>query len=79
MYVCVDCGTVFEEARYYVETHGLETPPYETWYGCPKCGGYYIEAFKCDCCGEWITGQYAITDDGYSYCDNCYVVREVGD
>lgn len=79
MYVCLDCGTAFEESVHYVETHRLDTPPYEEWSGCPKCAGYYVEAFKCDCCGEWITGTYVKTDDGYRYCEDCYQVHDIGD
>lgn len=79
MYVCVDCGAVFEESVHYVETHCLDTPPYEEYDGCPKCGGYYTEAFLCDCCGEWIDGPYVKTVNDYRYCEDCYTVVELGE
>jgi hypothetical protein len=61
MYVCLDCQHIFEEGKHYVEAHGLDAPPYEEFDGCPKCGGAYVEAKKCDCCGEYITGDYIKT------------------
>lgn len=79
MYVCVDCGLIFEQPKDYVETHNLDTPPYEEWSGCPKCAGYYTEAFSCDYCGEWIDDVYIKTDDDRRYCLNCYTVHNLGD
>lgn len=72
MFVCLDCGEVFEEPVYWEETHGLDHGPYEQWSGCPKCGEAYVETYLCDCCNEWITWDYIETDDGKRYCDNCY-------
>lgn len=70
---------LFEEPKRWQETHGLEYGPYEEWPGCPKCGGAYAEAFKCDCCDNWIDGTYVKTDDDRRYCFNCYRVTDVGD
>ena len=58
MYICLDCGCIFENPRKYVETHGLDSPPYEEWSGCPSCGGVYTEARKCDGCEKWIDGEF---------------------
>lgn len=71
MFVCLDCQHLFERPRHYVETHGLDTPPYEEFDGCPECGGAYVEAHKCDECEEWITEDYFKTDDGQRFCQNC--------
>ncbi len=47
MYICLDCGCVFEKAKPYREPHG------EVTYGCPKCDGFdYTEADRCEC-GEY--------------------------
>ena len=78
-YVCIECGTIFDEPTYWEERHGLDTPPYEQWSGSPCCHGEYAQAQECSCCGEFITGQYIKTDDGERYCENCYVVHELGD
>ena len=46
MYFCVDCERYFEERKFYYETHGLDTPPYERVRICPNCGSdnyYYFE------------------------------------
>ena len=79
MYTCVDCGHTFCEPKRYVETHGLDTPPYETHYGCPDCGGSYVEAHRCDCCDEWIDDVYIKTEDDRRYCLECYRVYRLGD
>lgn len=77
MLVCLECHAIFEEAEQWVERHGLDTPPYEVTYGCPYCGGAYVEAYKCDNCDEWITGDY-IKINCDRYCEECYTVYELG-
>lgn len=76
MFVCKDCGRIFEEPREYTETHGLDSPPYEHWRGCPLCGGTYTEAIRCDGCGEYIVGEYIKTIDYRYYCENCFKTRD---
>ena len=55
MYKCCDCGHLFEEGEQAVweERHGLDTPPYEQWSGCPICKGDYEEVHQCKECGDW--------------------------
>ena len=79
MFVCVECGTLFECPERFVETHNLDCPPYEEWDGCPRCAGAFIEAFRCHCCNEYITDSYIKTDDGKQYCTECYRERELED
>ena len=38
MYVCDWCKGEFEEAETVIETHSLDTPPYERISVCPYCG-----------------------------------------
>lgn len=78
-FVCVDCGCVFEHPKSYVERHGLDSPPYEKTYGCPKCGGAYVKARKCDNCNQFITDGYVVINDGSVYCDECYTERSIDD
>lgn len=78
MFICLDCGHIFSEPRHYTETHGLERPPYEEWFGCPECGGPYTEAYLCDECGEWITGTY-VKLNSERFCENCYTKYEIGE
>lgn len=42
-YRCEDCGREFDDPAKWVERHGLDTPPYEQFYGCPYCYGNYEE------------------------------------
>ena len=78
-YVCIECGHLFDEPKRYVETHCLDCGPYENFLGCPHCGEAYVEAHKCDCCGEYITSSYVMTDDDKRYCQDCYFVRDLAD
>lgn len=78
MYCCMDCGHLFIELGRFIDTHGLDTPPYEEYGGCPECGGAYAETYQCSCCGEYITSNYVKVEDE-RYCDECYRVYELGD
>ena len=78
MYVCIDCGEIFETPEHYIETHGLERPPYEEWDGCPNCAGAFTKAHRCDYCGEWIDGDY-IKIGNKRYCNGCAIHYELGD
>lgn len=77
--MCLECHTIFEEPHYWQEKHGLDVPPYESFSGCPHCMGGYTEAFRCDCCDEYITGNYVKTDDGKRYCESCICSMQLGD
>ena len=69
MYRCVDCGNLFEEGEQAVweETHGLDSPPYEKWDGCPVCRGGYEEVHQCKECGDWHSD-----DELYEgWCETC--------
>lgn len=54
MYRCSDCGHLFEEGEQEIweERHGLDTPPYEKFSGCPLCrGNYEVADTNCKICG----------------------------
>lgn len=72
MYICVECGQVFEEPDVFYEHH-----PYgmgyaeERWRVCPRCGeAGFVKAKMCDCCGEYVA---ELTD---GLCDACYEEEE---
>ena len=69
MYRCCECGNLFEEGEQAVweETHGLDSPPYEKWSGCPVCKGDYEEVHQCKECGDWHSDDELY--DGL--CANC--------
>ena len=80
MFVCIECGHIFENPKRWEETHGLDCGPYEQFSGCTICGGAYTEAYKCDCCNEWITTEeYAKTKNGDLYCEECFTLVKLGD
>ena len=78
MFVCLECGDVFSEPKYWTETHGLDYGPYESWSGCPCCNGSYTETYRCEICGEWITDTYVEIGDT-KYCNECFVIKKLGD
>lgn len=79
MFVCIECGCLFGEPKRHIERHGLDTPPYEEWYGCPLCNGAYADAHRCECCGGYITDAYIKTGDGKRYCSDCVYDMDLGD
>lgn len=79
MFICLDCGIVFEEPKAYIERHGLDSPPYEVINGCPVCGGSYVETMCCNECGSWITDEYIELKDSSVICDKCYKVKNIED
>ena len=79
-YTCLDCGATFDEPKRWEERHGLDTPPYEQWSGCPFCGGAYAPTIICDSCGEPITGDYVrVEPSGEPFCDSCFMLKSFGD
>lgn len=69
MFKCCECGHLFEEGEQAVweERHGLDTPPYEKWSGCPLCKSDYEEVHQCKECGNWHT-----EDELYDgWCEKC--------
>jgi hypothetical protein len=78
-FVCKDCSHIFETPFQWEEKHGLDTPPYEPMSGCPICLSSYTVARQCDCCGDYITGNYIKIKDGARYCEDCYFTMELGD
>lgn len=81
MFICCDCEKIFLEPSKYTEDRGewFGVPSYETYSGCPYCGGAFTETYECDCCGNWITGEYAEIADGSRYCEECYCVKNIGE
>lgn len=69
MFRCCKCGNIFEDGEQSVweETHGLDSPPYEKWDGCPVCRGDYEEVHQCKECGDWHSD-----DELYGgWCEKC--------
>lgn len=75
LYICLECGHVFDEPARWEERHGLGPfeGPGEQWSGCPCCRGGYDEAQQCDCCGEWFAAsEMTINDEGnMRLCPDC--------
>lgn len=78
IFVCRNCGSLFEEPDYYLERHGLDTPPYEHIDMCPVCKSSDIaETFQCALCGEYIISQYIQLSNGLYICSDCYTENEI--
>lgn len=68
MYICNNCGAIFETPSIYEEHHpyGM-TSATEIWAICPHCEDTEIEdAKQCERCGEY----FAELHEGL--CDCCY-------
>ena len=63
----------------YIETHGLDSPPYEHFTACPMCGGNYVPYKRCDLCGNPIFDEYIMLKSGEVYCENCYCRKNIDD
>ena len=79
VFVCLDCGHIFTDAVRYKETHGFSDGRYETWDGCPKCSGAFVETRCCDNCDKYIVDRYIKTINGDFLCNNCYTERDIDD
>lgn len=79
MYICSECLETFVEPKHWVEKHGLDSPPYEEWDGCPHCGGAYRETIFCDGCEKPIVEVYVQLKNGEKYCENCFRLENIWD
>lgn len=68
MYICNNCGEVFEDCKIIKEHHpyGMGTAT-ESWAVCPHCEDTDIqEAKKCERCGEYVAERHE------GLCEVCY-------
>lgn len=77
-FICRECEQIFERPKKYTEVHGLEYSPYEEYYGCPHCGGSFVETIRCDECHVWIDGEYVELQHSKAYvCDRCFTLHNI--
>ena len=73
MFICKECGAIFEEPRITSESHPYgEGSASEEWAYCPVCGeSGFEEAHQCSRCSEY----FAFDDLDYIghslYCEVC--------
>ena len=79
MYVCLSCFELFEEPKHWYEDHGLDCPPYEHCSGSPCCCESYVETYRCDECGEWITTSNYVRIGDQRFCEHCFDVHDLAD
>ena len=79
MFVCLDCGKIFETPYHCIDRHGFDTPPYEEWDESPCCGANYADVLVCDGCMDYITDDYIKLVNGDRYCSECFRRYELGD
>lgn len=78
-YICLDCHNEFVSPEQTADARGFIDEPYESWWGCPYCGGPYAKAVVCDHCEQLITSQYIETADGEELCEHCFTVHDIGE
>ena len=81
MFVCLECGNLFEEPIEWKEDRGecFGFPAYEELSGCPYCKGSYVETYRCGCCGEWINTNTYVQIGDERYCEDCFEVKDLTD
>lgn len=73
MFVCGDCGAVFEKPAKRVETIWTKGRSEQYVLGrCPECGsGNFEEGVKCGVCGEIVSNFVAERSCGQYVCEKC--------
>lgn len=68
MYICNECGEVFEQFKIAIEYHPYgEGYATEKWAVCPYCkDNDFQEAKECENCGEYVA---ELTE---GLCDKCF-------
>lgn len=79
MYICIDCGFIFEEPKYYESKENPNSALFSRWDGCPRCAGAYASLLKCSVCGENIIDDYIELANHEYVCSECYAKRRLGD
>lgn len=73
MYICLECGEVFDQPYTRFEPHPeLDGCPSETFYVSPCCGGDYADAARCQCCGAYTVELPGLTP----LCKHCRTVAK---
>ena len=78
MYVCKECGNVFD--RPFRITECLEffgQPCVREEFCSPCCKASYEQSQPCAICGEVICGDYIEMANGERICDSCYVRKTI--
>lgn len=67
MFICKECGHIFEkgEEQTWIEPHG------EHLSGCQICSGSYEEAEQCNICGSYFLAEKLHGYTSSRVCDNC--------
>lgn len=79
MFICEDCGHVFEEdgAFTYIEGHGFNDGLGEVFKLCPLCKSTEISIAKyCYGCDEYFSGEYVEVANGDTYCEKCFIIKD---
>ena len=77
IYYCRCCKDTFQEPTYYSENRcprgeRSDSSWIEHYYGCPSCGGGYIEMYLCEECGEYKEKVEYYPFANQYMCEECY-------
>ena len=65
MYICLECGEIFESPKRIIDEEYYGCYQYD--YVCPYCGGDYVEVVECLGCGKNF-GEEDLTE---GFCKKC--------
>ena len=78
MYVCKECGNVFDHPLRITECLEFFGRPCVREEFCfPCCKADYEPLRRCSICGENICGDYIMIVNGERICDSCYVRKTI--
>ncbi len=75
MFRCLECGAKFSETLELIETHGLDTPPFEKRYVCPHCRSSSYKPLikdnvsRREVLDKLIDIMQALNEFEYAFCD----------
>lgn len=76
MYICERCGEVVEEIPTGYDCHGRTSLGMELSEEVDRpcrCGGEFVEAEECKCCGEWFNPNDPYVSNPHSeVCEECF-------
>ena len=82
---CPDCGAeylpaeIFYPDEFFGKPNSIEKDVYGKLLFFNGNDMNLTETYRCDYCGEWITGDYIKVENDNRYCENCFKHMELGE
>ena len=79
MWYCLNCHHVFDSPKYCKDIIVVDPYPDGPMVSvCPYClSDEFVKAIQCDCCGEYIEGDFIKIKTEECFCENCYTKHDI--